>query len=69
MALGGCDDYGLLITAGAKTMQKVLAAFDPPPALIGEITEGPAGDICLLNARGKKMSHPPAGWDHFKSKL
>jgi hypothetical protein len=48
-------------------MQKVLAAVDTPPALIGEITQGPAGDISLLNARGKKMSHPPAGWDHFKS--
>jgi hypothetical protein len=50
-------------------MQKVLAAFDPPPALIGEIAQDSAGDISLLNARGKKMSHPPASWDHFKSKL
>jgi thiamine-monophosphate kinase len=65
MALGGGEDYGLLITAGVKTIQKVLAAFQPPPALIGEITEGPKGEISLINARGKKVSHQPRGWDHF----
>jgi len=69
MALGGGEDYGLLITAGRDTMKKVLAAFEPPPTIIGEITQGPAGDISLLNARGKRVPHRPGGWDHFKSKL
>jgi len=68
LALGGGEDYGLLITANSTTLKKVIAAFKPAPTVIGEVTAGPAGKVSLLNARGREVSYRGAGWDHFKSK-
>ncbi|MBN1691675.1 MAG: thiamine-phosphate kinase [Dehalococcoidia bacterium] len=68
LALGGGEDYGLLITASSTTLKKVIAAFKPAPTVIGEVTAGPAGKVSLLNARGREVSYRGAGWDHFKSK-
>jgi len=69
MALCGGEDYGLLIAAERNVMKKVAAAFNPPPVIIGEITEGQAGNISLINARGEEVSYGQGGWDHFRPML
>ena len=65
LALTGGEDYELLFTASPFVMNKVKKAMQCPVTVIGEITEGKAGKVNLIDSQGKPFSIKKTGWDHF----
>lgn len=66
-ALNGGEDYQLLFTAPEALMEKVLAELPAPAAAIGEIVEGEAGRVTVVDSKtGDELSVPQKGWDHFR---
>ncbi len=66
MVLAGGEDYELLITAGRDVMEHVSQSLNPPPVIIGEITDGNPGSISLLDGAGNPVHIDFSGWDHYK---
>ena len=69
LALGGGEDYELLFTAGADTMEGAVNSWatvgDCPTSVIGEITAGQG--VLVVDADGQPYPEiQTAGWDHFK---
>ena len=68
MALGGGEDYTLLFTAPRELMERVLPMLPPPASVIGEITDGTAGQVAVMDSStGKRLEIHAGGWDHFRS--
>lgn len=65
LALSGGEDYELLFTASAETIEEVKKLASLPVTIIGEITRG-TGKIELVDAQGKTFNLPQTGWDHFR---
>jgi len=65
MALSGGEDYELLFTGTAGTVNKIKKMLDCPVSIIGEITENNSGKIKLLDAAGKPVTLKKTGWTHF----
>ena len=66
--LGGGDDYELVFTAAPERRSAVAALaarLHLPLARIGEIREGSAGELQLLDVDGRSMAWAQAGYDHF----
>jgi thiamine-monophosphate kinase len=68
LAMSGGEDYELLFTASSQVINQVKKAISCPVTVIGEITEGPAGQVTLSDAAGKSIPWQQGGWEHFKSK-
>ena len=66
LALNGGEDYQLLFTAQSRLMSKVLAHLSEGSALIGEITEGKAGEVVIVGSDGRETAAAPGGWDHYR---
>jgi thiamine-monophosphate kinase len=66
MSLAGGEDYELLFTAAPDIMKSVNAAFDPAPAIIGEITAGKPYSVSLVDEAGNPVRIDLSGWDHYK---
>ena len=66
MSLAGGEDYELLFTAAPDIMNRVDAAFDPAPVIIGEITAGEPYALSLLDEGGNPVHVDFSGWDHYK---
>jgi thiamine-monophosphate kinase len=67
IALGGGEDYELLFTASTKTIDRIRNEISCPVSIIGEITEGPAGEVSLRDANGQPFIMSEAGWEHFRA--
>ncbi|MFC1957953.1 thiamine-phosphate kinase [Chloroflexota bacterium] len=65
LALAGGEDYELLFTANADIIDKVKTATSCPITVIGDITDGKAGEITLVDGKGNQVNMPKRGWDHF----
>lgn len=65
MALSGGEDYELLFTASAETIDKVKSAVTCPVTVIGETTAAQAERISLIDREGNPFHLPRGGWDHF----
>ena len=65
MALSGGEDYELLFTGSAGTINKIGDEMRCPVTVIGEIIPGEPGKINLLDARGKPVKTSRTGWQHF----
>jgi thiamine-monophosphate kinase len=66
MALGGGEDYELLFTASAKTIEKVKAESPTPVTVIGKITSDYPGIVRVLDSQGRDYPLKKSGWDHFE---
>jgi thiamine-monophosphate kinase len=66
LALTGGEDYELLFTTGAETIEKVKKAASCPVTVIGEISTGP--EVTVVNDKGKPLELDRAGWEHFTSR-
>ena len=65
LALYGGEDYVLLFTASPDVMSVVIDRLPDSAAVIGEITDGKAGIVTVLDADGNPRPRGGAGWDHF----
>lgn len=65
LALYGGEDYVLLFTAEPQVMSIVLGLLPDDAAVIGEITDGPAGTVNVWGLDGSPHLRGGAGWDHF----
>ena len=66
LALSGGEDYQLLFTAPPSVMEAVQKVSSYPVSVIGEVKDGPAGQIVLIDKSGNHTSPAAMGWDHFK---
>ena len=66
LALGGGEDYQLLVTAPKKVMERILPLLGPPAAVVGEITAGEPGSVLVVDNTGAEIESSPRGWDHFR---
>ncbi len=65
LALNGGEDYLLLFTAPESIMREVIPELPEGAAVVGEIIDGPAGQVSLVGADGDEIVVNRAGWDHF----
>lgn len=67
LALSGGEDYQLLFTAPPDLMHQALPSLPPTPAVIGEVIEGEAGQVTVVDSdTGERMVVTHGGWDHFR---
>lgn len=66
-AIGG-DDYELAFAAPAAAtpaVEEAARAAGIALTQVGELRAGEAGDVSLLDERGRRSALPAAGWSHF----
>jgi thiamine-monophosphate kinase len=67
--LGDSDDYQLIITCGAKDVERIRSSialtYDGPVTRVGEVTT-PEKGLRLLLADGSEQTLSAKGWDHFR---
>ncbi|OHD76558.1 MAG: thiamine-phosphate kinase [Spirochaetes bacterium RBG_16_67_19] len=66
LACSGGEDYQLLLVAPGHTIQQVQRVSKGPVSIIGEMVADPEHRARLLDATGKELSLPAAGWDHLR---
>jgi len=65
LALSGGEDYELLFTGSTEVIDRVKKAASCPVTIIGEIVVDKAGEITLVDKRGKPFNLAKTGWEHF----
>ncbi len=65
LALNGGEDYLLLFAAPESMMDEVIPALPVGAGVVGRIVDGPAGQVTLVEANGRRTVVSRAGWDHF----
>lgn len=68
LALSGGEDYELLFTASAKTINKVRRAASCPITVIGEIVADRIGEVTLIDRKGNPFNLDTTGWEHFTTR-
>ena len=66
LALGGGEDYLLLFTASPNVMAQVMPQLPEGAAVVGEILDGDAGKVSVVDGDGSERPGFGAGWDHFR---
>jgi thiamine-monophosphate kinase len=66
LALSGGEDYELLFTASQAIMDKVINKAECTVTVIGEIVDGEAGEVIMVDSSGNHHDSHKMGWDHFK---
>ncbi len=66
--LAGGEDYELLFTCPARTVEMVRNSLDCEVTIIGEMVAGPETRVTLLDEDGKEFRVSRGGWDHFARK-
>ncbi len=62
LAATGGEDYELLISASASTLDALAACVEVPVTVVGEVTDG--ADVVFR--RGDEPVETLSGWDHFE---
>ena len=65
LALSGGEDYELLFTASAETINRAKTAAACPITVIGEITADNIGAVTLVDRQGNPVNLGKKGWEHF----
>ena len=65
LALSGGEDYELLFTGSAKTIDKVKRTGICPVTVIGEIVADKIGEVDLVDSQGNPFNLDNGGWEHF----
>ena len=69
LALHGGEDYELLFTAPLPIIERAQAELAArgcvPATVIGEVVEGPKGQVAVIGPDGQETSIGAGGWDHF----
>ncbi len=65
LALGGGEDYVLLFAGQPAKINHVVSGFPNGAAVVGEVLEGEAGRVTVVDANGQELPSGTLGWDHF----
>ncbi len=65
LALSGGEDYELLFTGSAETINRVKEAASCPITVIGEIVADNIGEVSLVDRKGNRFNPGKTGWEHF----
>lgn len=68
LALSGGEDYELLFTASAGTIDKVKSLAPCPITVIGDITGSDVVGVTVVDRNGNPFPISKGGWEHFTSK-
>ncbi|MBA7469401.1 Thiamine-monophosphate kinase [subsurface metagenome] len=68
LALSGGEDYELLFTGSAETIEKVKATVSCPVTVIGEITVDKTNKTTIVDKRGNPVKIDKTGWEHFTTR-
>jgi len=68
LALSGGEDYELLFTGSAQTIDRVKMAVSCPVTVIGEIVADEARKVTLVDSKGNPFRLQKAGWEHFTTR-
>jgi len=68
LAATGGEDYELLLTGSAQTLEDLRRQVDVPLTLIGEMVEPTPHEPRFLDSNGQQIALAEAGWDHFANK-
>jgi thiamine-monophosphate kinase len=65
LAAAGGEDYELLLTGPAETLEELRRQVSVPLTIIGEMVAETTHRPRFLDSRGREMALAEAGWDHF----
>ncbi len=65
-ALAGGEDYELLLAGSRESIDEAARQSDVPLTVIGEMVADPERRARLLDASGREIALPAAGWDHLR---
>ncbi len=68
LALSGGEDYELLFTGSAQTIDRVKMIVSCPVTVIGEIVADEARKVTLVDSKGNPINIQKAGWEHFTTR-
>ncbi|MDA0814951.1 MAG: thiamine-phosphate kinase [Chloroflexi bacterium] len=68
LALGGGEDFELVLTGSAETLRKLDRRVDTgvPVTLIGRVVEDHPGEVIVWAADGQEYEPPRRGWDQLR---
>lgn len=65
LALSGGEDYEILFACPPDVLERAKAALPCPVTEIGEIVDGEAGQVLLVDRDGRERAPEREGWAHF----
>jgi thiamine-monophosphate kinase len=72
MALGGGEDYELLVAGPAEALAGAAIALRErglaPLTIVGRLEAGNAGQVRVEDERGRQVTPPRSSWDHFRAR-
>lgn len=67
LALDSGEEYELLFTAPPDLIARVRPLLPAGATVLGEVVDGPPGQVTVTDAQGHIVPVPRGGWDHFRS--
>ena len=67
LALTAGEDYELLVAGPREALERASGEMETRLTIIGEMVEGEAGSVILLDEKGMAMAAPKSGWEHFSN--
>ena len=67
LALTAGEDYELLVAGSREVLERASGEMETRLTIIGEMVEGEAGAVILLDEKGMAMAAPESGWEHFRT--
>ena len=61
------EDYELLVAGSRESLDRASEEMATPLTIIGEMVEGDAGSVILLDENGVPIDSPKSGWEHFSN--
>jgi len=66
LALAGGEDYELLFAGPPGRVEQARKSSPVPITVIGELEDGEAGRVVILDRWGQELPAMERGWDHFR---
>jgi len=66
LALYGGEDYQLIFSTDSQLMSSIQPHLPTDSSIIGEIVDGPAGEVTIVDLDGKEHTSTGGGWDHYR---
>ena len=65
-ALNGGEDYALMFSTSPKIMKHLKRIIPTPISVIGNVEDGPIGEVIIIDKLRNHILTASSGWDHYK---